>query len=107
MLDGTCSELATYLCIDRGCEDGPDGPGGWKAACCGGYAFEWAGGDLPSKSCVLFVYSVCLFSLFLSFHNVSLSLFPFSRLFLFFHILSSHFQICKEASISLWTANII
>ncbi len=41
LLPGSCADHAMYMCMDRGCEDGPEGVEGWQGACCGGYAFEW------------------------------------------------------------------
>ncbi len=53
MLSGTCNEQAGFMCLDRGCEDPPEGGvPGWRSACCGGYAYEWAGGPEPSKNTI-------------------------------------------------------
>ena len=50
-----CAEVASEYCIDRGCEDGPEGDGGWGSACCGGYPFQWVpGASRPSKKFYLF-----------------------------------------------------
>ncbi len=42
------------MCMDRGCEDAPGGVEGWKAACCGGYAFQWIS-SVPRPSQFLYI----------------------------------------------------
>ena len=48
LFEGKCGDQS-WNCIDRGCENGPEGEGGWGSACCGGYTFLWLGTPRPSK----------------------------------------------------------